>query len=102
MKLQLDIEKFEELQTVLVEELVKTIKFKLAQAELDAALVDELTAGLAFNVACLIDGTAAIDSDEIDFRPFLAFQVGDEELVHCGENAYAHEFVHKALEKFAS
>lgn len=100
LNLDLNLAKFDELQAILVDELVKTIQVKLAEAGLEKDKLNELTASLAFSITCLFDGIAAIESDGTEVHPFLAFQV-DDDLVHCGENAFMHELIYDVLGKLA-
>jgi hypothetical protein len=32
-------------------------------------------------------------------KPYLTFRTGDDEIIHCGENAYTYEFVRGALKE---
>jgi hypothetical protein len=96
MNLQLDLAKFEERQAVLVNELAKTIQVKLAEAGLERDKIDELTLSLAFSITSMIDGTSGIEADGVDVKPYLTFQI-DDELVHCGENAFMHELVYDVI-----
>ena len=96
MDLQLNPEKFEERQAVLVNELAKTIQVKLAEAGLDSDKISELTLSLAFSITSVIDGISGIEADRLDVRPYLTFQI-DDELVHCGENSFMHELVYDVI-----
>lgn len=94
----LNLAKFDELQGILVNELLKTIQVKLREAGLEEDKSNELTGALAFSITCLFDGIAAVESNGTEVHPFLAFQV-DDELVHCGENSNMHELIYDALGK---
>lgn len=95
----LDAEKFEQLQKILVRELIEQIRFKLAKNGISGQALQELTLEVAFSVASTLDDQAIIEHDGVRARPYLAF-VGEEgEIIHCGENAYTHEFVSDEIKK---
>ena len=97
MQMNLDSTRFEEQQLLLVRELVQTIRVKLQEAGMSGTQLEDLTAGIAFSVASIIDDTSAIAVDGAEVHPYLTFRTSDDELTHCGENSYAHEFVYDAL-----
>jgi hypothetical protein len=99
MRLNLDPKLFEEQQALLVRELVQSIRVKLQEAGLDDQGLEDATASIAFSVASMIDDTSAMEVDGAEVHPYLAFRTGDDELTHCGENAYTHEFVYDALKE---
>lgn len=99
MQLNLDPTLFEEQQAMLVRELVQSIRVKLKEAGLNGNNLEDATASIAFSVASTIDDTSAIEFDGTEVHPYLTFRTSDEELVHCGENSYAHEFVYEVLEQ---
>ena len=95
----LDVEKYEQLQKILVRELIEQIRFKLAKNGISGQALQELTLEIAFSVASTLDDQAIIEHDGVRARPYLAF-VGEEgEIIHCGENAYTHEFVSDEIKK---
>lgn len=99
MHLNLDPTLFEEQQAAFVLALVQGIRVKLREAGLDGSQLEEATASIAFSVASAIDDTSAIELDGTEVHPYLTFRTSDEELTHCGENSYAHEFVYDTLQK---
>jgi hypothetical protein len=99
MHLNLDPTRFEEQQVAFVRELVQSIRVKLQEAGLNGSKLDDATVSIAFSVASAIDDTSAIEADGIEVHPYLTFRTSDEELTHCGENAYTHEFVYEILQK---
>jgi hypothetical protein len=98
MQLNLDPTLFDEQQFILVRELVQSIRVKLQEAGLSGEKLDEATASIAFSVASTIDDTSAIEVDGKEVHPYLTFRTSDEELTHCGENSYTHEFVYEVLQ----
>jgi hypothetical protein len=99
MQLILDPTRFEELQAILVQELVQSVRVKLQEAGLSGTRLDDATVSIVFSVASALDDTAAIEVDGTEVHPYLTFRTSDEELTHCGENAYTHEFVYEVLQK---
>ncbi|MES9991283.1 MAG: hypothetical protein ABW098_04980 [Candidatus Thiodiazotropha sp.] len=89
----LDIEKFEQLQEILVRELIEQIRFKLAQGGVTGDKLRELTGEIAFSVTSTIDGQANIEQDGLEVHPYLAFIGSEREIIHCGENSFGHEYV---------
>jgi intein/homing endonuclease len=98
MRLNVDEKVFEEQQVLLVRELVQNISVKLREAGLDGKKLEEATAGIAFSVVSVIDDNAGIEVEGTEVHPYLTFRTGDDELTHCGENAYLHEFVYEVLQ----
>jgi hypothetical protein len=98
MKLNLDPKRFDEQQFALVRELVQTIRVKLQEAGLTGEKLEEATASISFSVASTIDDTSAIEVDGKAVHPYLMFRTSDDELTHCGENSYTHEFVYEVLQ----
>ena len=98
MQLKLDPTRFDEQQFVLVRELVQGIGVKLQEAGLSGEELVEATASIAFSVASTIDDTSAIEADGREVHPYLTFRTSEEELTHCGENSYMHEFVYEVLQ----
>jgi hypothetical protein len=99
MQLKVDPALFEEQQLILVRELVLSIRVKLQEAGLEGAKLEETTASIAFSVASTLDDTAAVEADGTEVHPYLTFRTSDDELTHCGENAYTHEFVYDVLKE---
>jgi hypothetical protein len=97
MQLNLDLTLFDEQQSILVGELVQIIRVKLQEAGLSGEKLEEATASIAFSIASMVDDTSAIEVDGKEVHPYLTFRTSDEELTHCGENSYMHEFVYEAL-----
>jgi hypothetical protein len=101
MQLNLDSERFDEQQMLLVRELVQSIRVKLQEAGIAGTDLEDLTASIAFSVASTIDDTSAIEVDGTEVHPYLTFRTSDDELTHCGENSYTHEFVYEVLRSMA-
>lgn len=99
MQLNLDPALFEEQQVLFVRELAQSIRVKLQEAGLTGQQLEDATVSIVFSVASAIDDTSAIEVDGKEVHPYLTFRTADEELTHCGENAYTHEFVYEVLQK---
>ena len=98
MQLKLDRTGFDEQQFILVRELVQSIGVKLQEAGLSGEKLVEATASIAFSVASTIDDTSAIEADGKEVHPYLTFRTSEDELTHCGENSYTHEFVYEVVQ----
>jgi hypothetical protein len=99
MHLNLDPTRFEDQQVALVRALVEGIRVKLQEAGLSGNQLEDATVSVAFSVASTLDDTSAIEVDGTEVHPYLTFRTSDEELTHCGDNAYTHEFVYEMLQK---
>jgi len=99
MRLNLDPTLFEEQQIMLVYEVVQSIRVKLQEAGLSGRNLEDATASIAFSIASAIDDTSAIEVEGTEIHPYLTFRTSDDELTHCGENSYMHEFVYEVLQK---
>lgn len=99
MHLNLDPTRFEDQQVALVRALVEGIRVKLQEAGLSGNQLEDATVSVAFSVASTLDDTSAIEVDGMEVHPYLTFRTSDEELTHCGDNAYTHEFVYEMLQK---
>ena len=93
MQLEIDTEKFEQQQQILLRELIEQIRFKLAAAGYKGSDLKEVTGEIAFSVASTIDDMAKIEFEGTEVRPYLTFRTDDTQLIHCGENSYMNEFV---------
>lgn len=99
MQLNLNANLFEEQQVIFVRDLVTSVRVKLQEAGLEGEKLNDTTASIAFGIASMIDDTAAIESDGTEVHPYLTFRTSDEDLTHCGENSYTHEFVYEVMKK---
>jgi hypothetical protein len=102
MQLRLEPEQFEAHQELFIRTIIEAIMVKLVESGLEGEQLEEATANVAFSVASIIDDTTRIEGDGVEARPYLTFRSGDDELVHCGENAYSYEFVTKILKELFS
>ncbi len=93
MKLVQDSERFDEYQVALIKEITQAIAVKLVEAGMQGAAMENTTANIAFSIASILDDTTGIEADGDDVHPYLTFDTGDGNLVHCGENAYTYEFL---------
>lgn len=99
MELKLDIQQFDKLQKLLVEEILLSIRFKLQLVGMQGEELEDLTTQIAFKMASILDDHAAIEVDGVEVRPYLTFRGTDDELIHCGENAYSNECIYEAVKK---
>lgn len=99
MNLELDPQQYDKCQQILAETIATTVKLKLIEAGLKDAQLEDLTAGITFSIASIIDNMAAVESDGVEVKPYLTFLKGDDSLLHYGENSSTNEFVYDALKK---
>lgn len=98
----LDVDKYEDLQEKFVTELIEQIRLKLMKAGISGNGLKDLTLEIAFSVASTIDDNAAIEIDGVEVHPYLTFMINDNQIIHCGENSFTHEFVSSQLDKVFS
>ncbi|EGV32264.1 hypothetical protein ThidrDRAFT_1500 [Thiorhodococcus drewsii AZ1] len=99
MKLTLASSKFDEQQAIFTAEIVERIKIKLQEAGVEQDKLEDLTASIALSIAATIDDLAGIETDGVEVHPYLTFRTDEDELIHCGENAYTYENVYSAMMK---
>jgi hypothetical protein len=99
MKLKLESSEFGERQAIFIAEIVERIKIKLQEAGVGQDKLEDLTASIALSIAGVIDDLAPIEVDGVEVHPYLTFRTEDDELLHCGENAYTHEQVYRAMKR---
>lgn len=99
MKLKIDIEKYEALQEIFVGEIIQQIKLKLMQAGITGDELFNLTGEIAFSVTSTLDGNAMLEKDGTDVNPYLVFAAEDDQIIHCGENSFTHEYVAGEMDK---
>lgn len=95
----IDLDKFEQLQELLVREIIEQIRLKLMQAGLKGEQLREATGEIAFSVASTIDDNADIAHNGLEVHPYLAFSDKDGFIIHCGENSFTHEFVASVMDQ---
>lgn len=99
MELKLDTETFEQHQELFVRELAEQIRYKLVKGGVQQEDLQDLTLEIAFSVTSILDDTSSIESDGVEVHPFMTFRTDDDQLIHCGENSYGHEFVSDTIKK---
>lgn len=99
MKLTLASNEFKQQQAIFTGELVERIKIKLQEAGVEQEKLEDLTASIALSIAGVIDDLAGIEANGVEVHPYLTFRTADDDLIHCGENAYTYEHVYGAMKK---
>ena len=99
MDLTLEPDRFEERQEIFTKAIIEGIMVKLVEAGLEGRKLEEATASIAFSIASMLDDTTGIESEGTEVKSYLTFRTGDDEIIHCGENAYTYEFVRGALKE---
>ncbi len=95
----IDIQKYEAFQEVFVSEIIQQVRLKLMGAGITGDELIHLTGEIAFSVTSTIDGNSIIERDGIDVHPYLVFSGEDDQIIHCGENSFTHEFVASEMDK---
>lgn len=93
MQLEIDADKFDQQQQILVREIIEQIRLKLTEAGITGEQLKDLTGNIAFSVASTIDDTAMIEFEGVEVHPYLTFISDEDVLIHGGENSYTHEYV---------
>ncbi|AGA90013.1 hypothetical protein Thimo_1215 [Thioflavicoccus mobilis 8321] len=99
MKLKLAQADFNQRQAIFTAEIVERIKIKLQEVGVGQDILEDLTASIALSIAGVIDDLAGIEVDGLEVHPYLTFRTGEDELIHCGENAYTYEHVYRGMKK---
>ena len=93
METRVDSEKFDQLQEIFARDLIERIRLKLLEAGIAGNTLKEVTGEIAFSVTSALDNIAIIEKEGVEAHPYLTFVDDDEQLIHCGENSYAHELI---------
>ena len=99
MELKLEPKKFEERQEIFIKEIIQAIRIKLVESGLEGEKLEQITANIGFSIASIIDDTTPIETEGVEVKPYLTFRTSENEIIHCGENAYSYEYVIKILKE---
>lgn len=99
MKLELDIDTYDQYQEIFISEITEAIRVKLIEAGIDGEQLEHTTGNIAFSISSIIDDMTQIESDGVPIKPYLTFRTGEDELLHCGENACTYEFMRIVLKR---
>lgn len=99
MNLTEDTDQFDANQKALTREITEAIRIKLIEAGMQGAEMENTTANIVFSIASILDDTTPIEADGQSVHPYLCFRTEDDDLLHCGENAYTYEFVTPVLKE---
>jgi hypothetical protein len=99
MQLKIDADTFDHHQKLFVREIIEQIRFKLITAGYEGERLKEVTGEIAFSVASTIDDTAGIEFEGTEVRPYITFRDEEDQLLHCGENSYMHEYVASLMDE---
>lgn len=99
MKLKLESDTFDAHQAIFTAEIVERIKIKLIEGGVEQDKLEDLTASIALSIAGVIDDLSDIEADGVEVHPYLTFRTEEDELIHCGENAYTYDQVYGAMTK---
>ncbi|MGI5307921.1 hypothetical protein [Rheinheimera sp. WS51] len=79
MKIEINEEKYDELQDGLIDYLTKRIKSILEEKEVAEESIYDITGDLVFEIAAIIDSSAIMGTEEDPILPFLAFSKSESE-----------------------
>jgi hypothetical protein len=101
MNITIDLDRFDELQIRVLEELIVSIRDGLRSAGVnDDQALYESTGNIAFSVAAIFDGSRAIELDGTCVVPVLTFakERHGEDLVGAEGGSWMHEYVSSAID----
>jgi hypothetical protein len=81
MKVTRNEDRFDELQNAFLREVVRSIRIGLGEAGVDPEAAFQITEGMTFRIAALIDGAAPIDLDGDLVEPVLCFRETEDTLL---------------------
>ena len=82
MKISNDSERYDELQILLIEEIVTTLREGLREAGVgDPRVLADATSTLAFSIAAILDGARELTVDGIEVVPVVTFASERDELI---------------------
>ena len=97
MKLTIDEDRFDSLQTHLIVEIVTAIRDGLREAGVkDDQALYEATGSIAFSIAAIVDGSRIMELDGKEVVPVLTFarECDGEELISASSGgSWMHEYV---------
>ncbi|MES9990056.1 MAG: hypothetical protein ABW077_19325 [Candidatus Thiodiazotropha endolucinida] len=97
MKLRTDPDSFLAMQEVFTGEMIACIADRLEEVGIEGTQLKELTGKIAFDIACMVDDTAGLEFNGVEAHPYLAFALGNDEIIHFGGGSTAHELVYGIL-----
>ena len=102
MKLLIDWEGFDGLQKGLLHEIISSTYQSLIDAGISREKIPDLVTEIAFDICCIIDGSAIIRKAGDRILPILTFakDASREELISSGSGSWMHELVHPAVEEY--
>ncbi|PZO38212.1 MAG: hypothetical protein DCF19_17240 [Pseudanabaena frigida] len=102
MKIELNLDRFDELQLRVLEELIVSIREGLRAAGIvDEQVLYNSTANIAFSIAAIIDGSSIMELDNKPVIPYLAFakEQNGNELVAAEGGSWMHEYVFSLVDE---
>ena len=87
MKLVTNAERFDNLQSWYVGEIIERTKADLMEVGLKKQVLKDVCGSIAFSTCALIDGSASFEVDGEEYSSFLAFSKNEEEMFYPGGNS---------------
>lgn len=93
MKIAMDDNQYEKLQSRVMDEIINTIIAELQSAEIPEEKICELTADLAFSIGAIIDASRVMELDGRPVLPFLSFALDEDrkEILVNEDGSYMHD-----------
>lgn len=105
MEIELDTERFDELQLCMLTEIIKSVRDGLREAGVeDAQALFEATGNICFAVCAILDGSREMRLDDEPVVPMLTFakERNGRQLVAAEGGSWMHEYVFGSVEEVFS
>jgi len=91
---------FDKRQLALIREIVRAIKSDLADSGIPEERLADVTGGVAFSIAAIIDGIRVMQADGQPLIPVLAFAEDSERMKFVGRpgGSFMHEYVYGTVD----
>ncbi len=99
MQLKINIDQFDELQSLFIREVIDKVRVKLEEAGINGLPMEDIAGAIGYSIASTIDDTAGIEIGGVAVHPYLTFRDDDDNLIHSGDNSYLYEFVQPELKR---
>lgn len=101
MKIEVDSDRFDNLQMWLLEELVEAIRDGLTDAGIkNAEELQEATTTIAFSIAAILDSSRIMKRQGKQLVPVVCFATSQkcEKIISVGSTSFMHEYVHGVVD----
>lgn len=99
MELELNEDTFDEHQAILIGEIIEKIKSNLEEAGLEGENLKKITGNIAFSIATTLDNSSTTEFEGTIVKPYVTFLSSENNIMHCGDFSYMHEYVFGILDE---